>query len=267
MVELAGEEQPGEDGAASKTFLIHSCGRPVLIAARSGERRGTTGSLQRGVCLARQRPGTVGCSEVIVSPSWSCRRRHAEDPPGQGDSVATGYRWPSVNPRGVAGILGAFKRLQVVAVSAAARWLASSRVGGRASRHERSDHPRRHRSPRHRASRSRNLRKALEDVDTPEVGDDQGSIPCSEKERNRVRVEKEPLYLDLATKPVKDVWSVGQLAARFGNDSTSRVARMYPQALTARPPTSTKRISPRPVAPATRAGARARTSTGPARPR
>ena len=35
--------------AKTKTFLIHSCGRPVLIAARSGERRGTTGS--RGLGL------------------------------------------------------------------------------------------------------------------------------------------------------------------------------------------------------------------------
>src|SRR6187551_3826677 len=46
--------------AKTKTFLIHSCGRPVLIAARSGERRGTTGS-------AEASRGTVGCSEVIVS--------------------------------------------------------------------------------------------------------------------------------------------------------------------------------------------------------
>src|SRR4249919_1481991 len=49
--------------AKTKTFLIHSCGRPVLIAARRGERRGTTGS-SRLAC-----PGagcTAGCSEVMV---------------------------------------------------------------------------------------------------------------------------------------------------------------------------------------------------------
>ena len=46
--------------AKTKVFLIHSCGRPVLIAARSGERRGTTGS-------AAGCGGIVGCSEVIVS--------------------------------------------------------------------------------------------------------------------------------------------------------------------------------------------------------
>src|ERR1044072_1393387 len=47
--------------AKTKTFLIHSCGRPVLIAARSGERRGTTG------VAAEASAGIVGCSEVIVS--------------------------------------------------------------------------------------------------------------------------------------------------------------------------------------------------------
>src|SRR6476469_2617867 len=52
--------------AKTKTFLIHSCGRPVLIAARSGERRGTTGSsIDGGPSTAGA--GTVGCSEVIVS--------------------------------------------------------------------------------------------------------------------------------------------------------------------------------------------------------
>jgi hypothetical protein len=50
--------------AKTKKFLIHSCGRPVLIAARSGERRGTTGSSGPGVWGWT---GTVGCSEVIVS--------------------------------------------------------------------------------------------------------------------------------------------------------------------------------------------------------
>ncbi len=49
--------------AKTKTFLIHSFGRPVLIAARSGERRGTTGSCSGEFGSA----GTVGCSEVIVS--------------------------------------------------------------------------------------------------------------------------------------------------------------------------------------------------------
>src|SRR3954449_77034 len=57
--------------ANTKTFLIHSFGRPVLIAARSGERRGTTG------CAASARPGsagTVGCSEVMVSIGGVRRR-------------------------------------------------------------------------------------------------------------------------------------------------------------------------------------------------
>ena len=50
--------------AKTKTFLIHSFGRPVLIAARSGERRGTTGSAASALPASA---GTVGCSEVIVS--------------------------------------------------------------------------------------------------------------------------------------------------------------------------------------------------------
>ena len=50
--------------AKTKTFLIHSFGRPVLIAARSGLRRGTTGSSRFGSSAGG---GTVGCSEVIVS--------------------------------------------------------------------------------------------------------------------------------------------------------------------------------------------------------
>src|SRR3954447_4542271 len=50
--------------ANTKTFLIHSFGRPVLIAARSGERRGTTGS---SAVLGLASVGTVGCSEVMVS--------------------------------------------------------------------------------------------------------------------------------------------------------------------------------------------------------
>src|ERR1700710_1368243 len=50
--------------AKKKTFFIHSFGRPVLIAARSGLRRGTTGLSRFGDSPAG---GTVGCSEVIVS--------------------------------------------------------------------------------------------------------------------------------------------------------------------------------------------------------
>src|SRR5215204_4933013 len=57
--------------AKTKTFLIHSFGRPVLIAARKGERRGTTGSCSGGVGSA----GTVGCSEVIVSIEGGRLRR------------------------------------------------------------------------------------------------------------------------------------------------------------------------------------------------
>src|ERR1700712_1708502 len=49
--------------AKTKTFLIHSFGRPVLIAARRGLRRGTTGSSR----FSDSAGGTVGCSEVIVS--------------------------------------------------------------------------------------------------------------------------------------------------------------------------------------------------------
>ena len=52
--------------AKTKRFLIHSCGRPVLTAARSGERRGTTGS-PIGGGASPAAAGTVGCSEVIVS--------------------------------------------------------------------------------------------------------------------------------------------------------------------------------------------------------
>src|SRR4051794_38273937 len=59
--------------AKTKTFLIHSCGRPVLIAARSGERRGTTGSSIDGGPSAAG-VGTVGCSEVIVSTLGNGRR-------------------------------------------------------------------------------------------------------------------------------------------------------------------------------------------------
>src|SRR5664279_435254 len=58
--------------ANTKTFLIHSFGRPVLIAARSGERRGTSGSPASSLPASA---GTVGCSEVIVSIR--------EIPPGQ----------------------------------------------------------------------------------------------------------------------------------------------------------------------------------------
>src|SRR6202042_146791 len=53
--------------AKTKTFLTHSFGRPVLIAARSGLRRGTTGSSRLSDSPGG---GTVGCSEVIVSIKW-----------------------------------------------------------------------------------------------------------------------------------------------------------------------------------------------------
>src|SRR5215211_6339123 len=52
--------------AKTKTFLIHSFGRPVLIAARSGDRRGTTSPVS-GSRDRLDSAGTVGCSEVIVS--------------------------------------------------------------------------------------------------------------------------------------------------------------------------------------------------------
>src|SRR4051794_20610164 len=52
--------------AKTKTFLIHSFGLPVLIAACSGERRGTTWPVS-GSCEVPCSAGTVGCSEVIVS--------------------------------------------------------------------------------------------------------------------------------------------------------------------------------------------------------
>ena len=71
--------------AKTKTFLIHSFGRPVLIAARSGERRGTTGS-SASACPASA--GTVGCSEVIVSIAGG--GRSAGRASGQAGRVATG---------------------------------------------------------------------------------------------------------------------------------------------------------------------------------
>ncbi len=49
--------------AKTKTFLIHSFGRPVLIAARSGERRGAAAASSLDL---PDSAGTVGCSEVIV---------------------------------------------------------------------------------------------------------------------------------------------------------------------------------------------------------
>src|SRR4029079_16708114 len=74
--------------AKTKTFLTHSWGRAVLIAARSGVRVGTTGS-------SAALPGSagtviVGCSEVIVSimSQW----RACAMPAGQGGYVATGER-------------------------------------------------------------------------------------------------------------------------------------------------------------------------------
>ena len=82
--------------ANTKTFLIHSFGRPVLIAARSGERRGTTGSAA-AACPASA--GTVGCSEVIVSILGAGAARR-ERPTGNSsrDRVAPG----SVIPRSTA---------------------------------------------------------------------------------------------------------------------------------------------------------------------
>src|SRR5262249_23923614 len=74
--------------AKTKTFLTHSCGRAVLIAARSGVRGGTTG----GPVAVSGSAGTVivGCSEVIVS--IKSRRAACAMPPRQGRYVATGYR-------------------------------------------------------------------------------------------------------------------------------------------------------------------------------
>src|SRR6185312_3837460 len=79
--------------AKTKTFLIHSFGRPVLIAARSGLRRGTTGSSR----FSDSAGGTVGCSEVIVSINRGGRlldrrwisppdglRKGSAQPPGSG---------------------------------------------------------------------------------------------------------------------------------------------------------------------------------------
>ena len=99
--------------AKTKTFLIHSCGRPVLIAARSGERRGTTGSSIEASAFAAA-AGTVGCSEVIVSIVGVPAERRI--PPGQGDSVATGYRrGPSAFC--VRFFLSGFQRLEIIPVS------------------------------------------------------------------------------------------------------------------------------------------------------
>ena len=79
--------------AKTKTFLIHSFGRPVLIAARSGERRGTTGSCSGCVGSA----GTVGCSEVIVSivrdrlgqATLGCANRECESRKGSDRAAAS----------------------------------------------------------------------------------------------------------------------------------------------------------------------------------
>src|SRR5215212_8047226 len=60
--------------AKTKTFLTHSFGRPVLIAARSGERRGTTSPVS-GSWERFGSAGTVGCSEVIVSIEAGRRSR------------------------------------------------------------------------------------------------------------------------------------------------------------------------------------------------
>src|SRR5690349_16231378 len=77
--------------ANTKTFLIHSWGRPVLIAARSGERRGTTGSA--AACPVGA--GTVGCSEVIVSILMA-RRAEISRQPGDASrqGIAAGRRLP-----------------------------------------------------------------------------------------------------------------------------------------------------------------------------
>src|SRR6201989_908122 len=81
--------------AKTKTFLTHSLGRPVLIAARSGLRRGTTGS-----SMLSDSPGggTVGCSEVIVSIKWGDELpgRWWSTPP---ERVAKGYRRPQRGAR------------------------------------------------------------------------------------------------------------------------------------------------------------------------
>jgi hypothetical protein len=98
--------------AKTKRFLIHSCGRPALIAARSGERRGVTGSAA-SACPAEA--GTIGCSEVIVSILVG---RGEKVPLKPEKCVATGYRCPtSALLMPVA--LGSFQRLQVVSVSGA----------------------------------------------------------------------------------------------------------------------------------------------------
>src|ERR1700742_271383 len=76
--------------AKTKTFLTHSLGRPVLIAARSGLRRRITGSSRLSDSPGG---GTVGWSEVIVSIK---RRRQAAGqvvtPPPE--RVEKGYRRP-----------------------------------------------------------------------------------------------------------------------------------------------------------------------------
>src|ERR1700742_1908795 len=81
--------------AKTKTFLIHSFGRPVLIAARSGLRRGTTGSSRLSDSPGG---GTVGCSEVIVSI------KRGDEMPGRWwspppERVAKGYRRPQRGAR------------------------------------------------------------------------------------------------------------------------------------------------------------------------
>src|SRR5262249_4168545 len=90
--------------AKTKTFLIHSFCRAVLIAARSGVRCGTTGSsagASASVAAWSALAGTVGCSEVIVSmldaatgpespqPNGKRRLRQPSAGGGQAGSIST----------------------------------------------------------------------------------------------------------------------------------------------------------------------------------
>src|ERR1700761_7552575 len=81
--------------AKTKTFLTHSLGRPVLIAARRGLRRGTTGSSRLSDSPGG---GTVGCSEVIVSINGG-RQAAGQVVLPPPERVAKGYRRPPRSAR------------------------------------------------------------------------------------------------------------------------------------------------------------------------
>ena len=193
--------------ANTKTFLIHSFGRPVLIAARSGERRGTTGSAA-SACPASA--GTVGCSEVMVS-IWEALPGQAQTRTGQGRSSRDRVAPSGVNLPVIAA-LGGLQRVEIVAIAwAVAGALHLQEMLQGADAH---DHPFDVDIARLALERGegRNLGKALEDVDVPELRADQCAVTRSQEGPDRLRVEQAPVDFDL---PVQLPQQVGQLGEVF----------------------------------------------------